>query len=145
MKRNLGFYAFTAGLVALVVQFLIILFGFINGDNQNEELFAVVDPSKLNGPTFGDIIKATWSGLLGVLVLIVLFVRRFIKGTDALMVVMSVLLWVIQILSLRTEGADVSVLISAYPIGILGVGFVIVSVFCDLYYAKYYGDGDEKK
>ena len=136
MKRNLGFYAFCTGLLLLVVQFLIILFSIVNGDYINAEPFAVMDASQLNGPGFVEIIKSTWSGIFGTLLLIAMLVRRFIKGPDTAMVLVGVMLWVIQILTLRVQGDGVVDLLKSYPMGFVGLGIVLISLVADIYFMR---------
>lgn len=147
MKRNFGFYAFCTGVLLLVVQFLIILFSFVNGDYMSAEPFAVLDASQLNGPGFMDIITSMWSGIVGTLLLIGLFVRRLIKGPDFALVVVGIMLWIIQILSIRAEGEGFVELLKASPIGFVGMAIVLISLVVDIYVVRTYTNTDfgEKK
>ena len=102
MKQRLALYSFSVGLLLLTVQFLVIVFGYVNNDlGSVDEPFAVVEEL-----SFFDVIGEIWSGIAGVLILIAMYVRRFLKGPDSLMMLVGIMLWVIQILSLRGEGME---------------------------------------
>ena len=132
MKRPYGLYFYTAGMALLTIQFLVILFSFVNNDMNQTELF-VVDTGD---PTFMDTLKQIWWGIAGLLVFVVMFVRRFVKGPDALWTLIGIMLWVIQILSLRTEGMEIAGLLGKYFLGIAGVAFAAISAIIDIYNIK---------
>ena len=141
MKQKIALYSFSAGLLLLTVQFLVIIFGFINNDlGATDEPFALVEEQ-----SFFDVIGTIWSGLAGVLLLIVMYVRRFVKGPDSLMMLVGIMLWVIQILTLRDEGMEVSALLIKYILGIIGLALVVVATIVDMYLTKNMSSAKNKK
>ncbi|MBR3971699.1 MAG: hypothetical protein IKJ83_02285, partial [Ruminococcus sp.] len=74
MRRDYSLYFFGFGLVFIVIQMLIIGFGYLNPDQlSNFEQFAIVEEM-----TFKTIVSDIWSGVTGTLLLMVLFVRRML-------------------------------------------------------------------
>lgn len=140
MKRlPWGLYFFSAGLLLLIVQFLVILFGYVNNDyNVTTEQFAILEEI-----TFFDVIKDIWSGIAGVLLFIVLFVRRFVKGPDALMMLVGIMLWVIQILALRGENAEITSVIMRFLIGIIGLVLILIATLIDVHLQKRTADKED--
>lgn len=133
MKHKIGLYLYGAGLLLLIIQFLVLVFGYVNNDMTVTEQFVIVEEEE---KTFFGNFKEVWWSVAGTLVLMVLFVRRFVKGCDALMVLVGVMLWAIQILSLRPEGAEVFTLVRQYPLGVIGGILVAISVLADVYVTK---------
>jgi len=141
LKRQYGLCFYGAGFALLLIQFLVILFGYVNNEvQQSTEQFAIVE-----NLTFWDIIQDIWSGVAGILLLIALFVHRVIKGPDVMMVLVGVMLWVIQILTLRTEEMRLSDLFSNYALAIIGIVLVVVSVLLDVYFLKFSEEDADKK
>ena len=142
MKHKIGLYLYGAGLLLLIIQFLVLVFGYVNNDMTVTEQFVIVEEEE---KTFFDNFKEVWWCVAGTLVLMVLFVRRFVKGCDALMVLVGVMLWAIQILSLRPEGAEAFTLVRQYPLGVIGGILVAISVMADVYVAKTSEHQDKNK
>lgn len=139
MKKKYGALLFSAGVLLLVVQFLILAFRYINGDISNAELIISVE-SEINFKTF---ISEFWSGLAGCLLLVYLIVRRITKGPDVMLTLVGVFLWVIQLLR-RYESQSVADFVIAYLIGIVGTATVAVAALFDLYAIKGHNPDDDK-
>ncbi|MBE6737928.1 MAG: hypothetical protein E7566_04680 [Ruminococcaceae bacterium] len=139
MKRlPWGLYFFSAGLLLLVMQFFVILFGYVNNDyGVTTEQFAILEEV-----TFFDVLKDIWSGIAGILLFIFLYVRRFVKGPDTLMMLVGIMLWVIQILALRDETASIPSMFIKYIIGIVGILLVVIATLIDVYMQKNESDED---
>lgn len=138
MKKHYSMFAFAGGLVLLVIQLLALIFKFVNGDDFDTELiFAVAKDT-----SFEAFISEFWSGIIGSIMLIVLFVRRMSKGPEAMMTFVGVLLWVIQLLS-RYESQTISSFILSYLIGITGVILVGIAALYDVYLTKGKSRDDE--
>ncbi len=132
MKKNYGIYFFAGGLLLVTIQLLIFVFGFLNSDPYSaEQIFYVAKDL-----TLGDFISAHWSGLIGTLLLLVLFVRRLSKGPEAMMVLVGVLLWVIQLLSKHNAELPLNNFIVQYIVGIIGTIGVAVAGIYDAYLIK---------
>ena len=141
MKRNYSLYFLAGGLLLVTIQLLVFLFGFLNPDTYNPEVIF----SSAEEVTFGDFLSKHWSGIIGTILLICLFVRRLSKGPEAMLVLVGALLWVIQILSLHNPDAPLGDFIVKYIIGIVGTLGVAVSGFYDAYLIKSSGEADKDK
>lgn len=135
MKRHdYGLYFFSAGLIVLVIQFLIILFNAVNGTlSLDENVFVFAEEIKI-----ADVLLTVWSSLLGTVLLIALYIRRFIKGNEAMLVLVGGILWVIQIISLYESGYELKVFILHYILGIIGVALVFATGLYEAYVIKRY-------
>lgn len=132
MRRDYSLYFFGFGLVFIVIQMLIIGFGYLNPDQlSNFEQFAIVEEM-----TFKTIVSDIWSGVTGTLLLMVLFVRRMLKGPEAMLVLVGVMLWVIQILNLRTPEMGLTDLALEYLMGVIGIVLTSISALYDTYIIK---------
>ena len=132
MKKDYSVYFFGIGLVFIVIQMLIIGFGYLNPDEmKNYEQFAIIEET-----TFKSIVSDIWSGVAGTLLLMVLFVRRILKGPEAMLLLVGVMLWVIQILNLRTPDMGLTDLVLKYIMGSIGIVFTAISAFYDAYIIK---------
>lgn len=131
MIKKYGLLFFGAGLLLLIIQFLMLAFQFINGDLNATEVFSVATEES----GFKEFITLFWSGFIGSLMLVVLFIRRLTKGPEAMLTLVGALLWVIQILS-RYESQKFLDFILLYIFGILGIGFVGIAALCDAYIIK---------
>ncbi len=142
MKRlPWGIYFFSAGLLLLLMQFFVILFGYVNNDyGVTTEQFAILEEI-----TFMDVMRDIWSGIAGILLLIFLFVRRFVKGPDTLMMLVGIMLWVIQILTLRDQNAAITEMLMKYILGIAGLVLVLVATLVDVYVQKNASDEEDNK
>lgn len=136
MKKNYSLYFLAGGLLLVTIQLLIFLFGFLNPDTYNPEVIF----SSAEEATFGDFISEHWSGIIGTILLISLFIRRLSKGPEAMLTLVGALLWVIQILSLHNPDAPLSNFIFQYIIGIIGTFGVAISGFYDAYLIKISGE-----
>lgn len=141
MRRDYSLYFFGFGLVFIVIQMLIIGFGYLNPDQlSNFEQFAIVEEM-----TFKTIVSDIWSGVTGTLLLMVLFVRRMLKGPEAMLVLVGVMLWVIQILNLRTPEMGLTDLALEYLMGVIGIVLTSISALYDTYIIKSTeGNSDDK-
>lgn len=133
MKRHdYGLYAFTGGLILLVVQFLILAFNTLSGTPPlNEEVFVFVEQV-----TFVDFISKLWASLAGTILLIALYIRRLIKGHEAMLVLVGAILWVIQFMNLYDTAYDLKKFMLRYIVGIIGILLIVVTVFYEAYYIK---------
>ncbi len=132
MKKNYGIYFFAGGLLLVTIQLLIFVFGFLNSDPYTtDQVFYVAQDM-----TFADFLSEYWAGIIGTVLLLVLFVRRLSKGPEAMMVLVGALLWVIQLLSLHNTELPLSNFITQYFVGILGIIGVAVAGFFDAYLIK---------
>lgn len=133
MKRHdYGLYAYTLGIILLVIQFLVIVFKALNGTlHADDGVFVYVE-----NVNFLDVISKIWGSLLGTLLLIVLYVRRFIKGHEAMLVLVGALLWVIQLFNLYEPSYDLRQFLIKYILGIAGIVFIVITGFYDAYYIK---------
>lgn len=133
MKRHdYGLYAFTGGIILLVIQFLIITFNALNGTTPFEEMVFVY----VENVTFTDVISAVWSSLLGTVLLIALYIRRFIKGHEAMLVLVGALLWVIQLFNLYDPTYDLKKFLLHYILAVIGIILIIVTGFYEAYFIK---------
>ena len=135
MKRHdYGLYFFSAGPIVLVIQFLIILFNAVNGTlSLDENVFVFAEEIKI-----ADVLSTVWSSLLGTVLLIALYIRRFIKGNEAMLVLVGGILWVIQIISLYESGYELKAFILHYILGIIGVALVFATGLYEAYVIKRY-------
>lgn len=135
MKRHdYGLYFFSVGLIVLVIQFLIILFNAVNGTlSLDENVFVFAEEIKI-----ADVLSTVWSSLLGTVLLIALYIRRFIKGNEAMLVLVGGILWVIQIISLYESGYELKAFILHYILGIIGVALVFATGLYEAYVIKRY-------
>lgn len=132
MKKDYSVYFFGIGLVFIVIQMLILGFGYLNpNEMKNYEQFAIIEET-----TFKSIVSDIWSGVAGTLLLMVLFVRRILKGPEAMLLLVGVMLWVIQILNLRTPDMGLTDLVLKYIMGSIGIVFTAISAFYDAYIIK---------
>ncbi|MBQ8000252.1 MAG: hypothetical protein IJ298_03435 [Ruminococcus sp.] len=133
MKRHdYGLYAFSAGLILLVIQFLIITFNALNGTTPfTDDVFVYAEQI-----TFIDVISSIWACLAGTVLLVVLFIRRFIKGHEAMLVLVGALLWVIQMFNMYESTYELKSFLLHYIIGIIGIFLIIVTGFYEAYYIK---------
>lgn len=132
MKKNYGIYFFAVGLLLVTIQLLVFVFGFINSDQYSPDLIFYVEKDI----TLGDFISAYWSGLVGTFLLLVLFVRRLSRGPEAMMLLVGLLLWVIQILSKYDSQVLLKNFIGQYFVGFLGIACLAVAAFHDAYIIK---------
>lgn len=131
MKKHYSLLTFAGGLLLLVIQLLALVFKFVTGDDYDTEIvFAVAKDNSLEA-----FISEFWSGVIGSIMLIVLFIRRISKGPEAMLTLVGVLLWVIQILSMY-ESQMLSSFILSYLIGIIGVILVGIAALYDAYVTK---------
>lgn len=128
-RRDYGKYLFTAGLILFVVQFLIILTNILNGDLYSDEQFVVVQEI-----TFIGVIKEIWSSVLGIVLLIYVYLRRFLKLPDPMLELVGAMLWIIQILSLHTEGTPLLDFALKYIFGVLGIVCIGLTAVSDSVY-----------
>ena len=135
MKRHdYGLYFFSASLIVLVIQLLVILFKTMNGTlSLDENVFVFVEEIKL-----ADVLSTLWPSLLGTLLLIVLYIRRFIKGNEAMLVLVGGIMWVIQILSLYEQNYDLKAFILRYILAIIGIVLVFATGLYEAYVIKRY-------
>ncbi len=135
MKRHdYGLYFFSVGLIVLVIQFLIILFNAVNGTlSLDENVFVFAEEIKI-----ADVLSTVWSSLLGTVLLIALYIRRFIKGNETMLVLVGGILWVIQIISLYESGYELKAFILHYILGIIGVALVFATGLYEAYVIKRY-------
>ena len=133
MKRHdYGLYAFTGGLILLVLQFLILAFNTLSGTPpMGENVFVYSEPVTLI--TF---VSQLWSSLFGTVLLVVLYVRRIIKGHEAMLLLVGAILWVIQFMNLYDTSYDLKKFIFRYIIGVVGVILIVVTAFYEAYYIK---------
>ena len=132
MKKDYSVYFFAVGLVFIVIQMLIIGFGYLNPNEMNNyEQFAIIEET-----TFKSVVSDIWSGVAGTLLLMVLFVRRILKGPEAMMLFVGVMLWIIQILNLRTPEMGLIDLALKYLMGSIGIALTAISAFYDAYIIK---------
>ncbi|MBQ4569229.1 MAG: hypothetical protein IJA62_04160 [Ruminococcus sp.] len=132
MKKNYGIYFFAGGLLLVTIQLLIFVFGYLNSDPYSvEQIIYVAQESSL-----GDFLSEYWAGIIGTVLLLVLFVRRLSKGPEAMMVLVGALLWVIQLLSLHSAEQPLGGFIAQYFVGIAGIVGVAVAGFFDAYLIK---------
>lgn len=133
MKRHdYGLYAFTGGLILLVLQFLILAFNTLSGTPpMGENVFIYAEPVTLI--TF---VSQLWSSLFGTALLVVLYVRRIIKGHEAMLLLVGALLWVIQFMNLYDTSYDLKKFIFRYIIGVVGIILIVVTAFYEAYYIK---------
>lgn len=135
MKRHdYGLYFFSASLIVLVIQLLVILFKTMNGTlSLDENVFVFVEEIKL-----ADVLSTLWPSLLGTLLLIVLYIRRFIKGNEAMLVLVGGIMWVIQILNLYEQNYDLKAFILRYILAIIGIVLVFATGLYEAYVIKRY-------
>ncbi len=133
MKRHdYGLFAFTGGVAILVIQFLIILFNAINGTTSlDENVFVYAEQV-----TFVDVISLIWASLAGTVLLIVLYIRRFIKGHEAMLVLVGALLWVIQLFNLYDPSYDLKKFAIHYVPAFVGILLIVATGFYEAYYIK---------
>ena len=140
MKRNYSLYFLGIGMVAFVIQMLIIGFGYLDNNQLSTlEQFAVVEET-----TFKTIISEIWAGVIGTLLLMILFVRRMLKGPEAMLVLVCVMLWIVQILKLRTPDMGLTDVVLKYIVGVIGLVFTTVAAFRDAYIIKNNDEDSEK-
>ncbi len=138
-RHDYGLFLFSGGLILLVIQFLIILFNAINGTSPLDEMVFVY----VEKVTFTDVISAIWSSLLGTVLLTVLYIRRFMKGREAILVLVGALLWVIQIMALYDSSYDLAKFLLHYIIGIVGIVLIVATALCEAYYIKRIESSDD--
>ncbi len=133
MKRHdYGLYAFSGGLVVLVIQFLIIIFNAINGTTPFDEyVFIYVEQV-----TFLDVISSIWASLVGTVLLVALYIRRFIKGHEAMLVLAGALLWIVQLFNLYDPAYDLKKFILNYILAFIGILLIVVTGFYEAYFIK---------
>lgn len=140
MKRNYSLYFLGIGMVAFVIQMLIIGFGYLDNNQLSTlEQFVVVEET-----TFKTIISDIWAGVIGTLLLMILFVRRMLKGPEAMLVLVCVMLWIVQILKLRTPDMGLTDVVLKYIVGVIGLVFTTVAAFRDAYIIKNNDEDSEK-
>ena len=131
-KHDFGLFFFSGGLVLLVIQFLVILFKTLNGTLSLDDSF-FVEEIKL-----ADVISAIWPSLFGTVLLIVLYIRRFIKGKEAMLVLVGGILWVIQLLNLYEADYELTNFLLRYILGIIGIVLVFATGLYEAYVIKRY-------
>ncbi len=132
MIKKYGLIFFGAGLLLLIIQFLLLAFQFVNGDmSTTTEVFTAATEES----GFKEFISLFWSGLIGSLMLTVLFIRRITKGPEVMLTLVGVLLWVIQILS-RYESQKLLDFALVYLFGVVGIALVGIAALCDAYIVK---------
>ena len=133
MKRHdYGLYAFTGGLILLVLQFLILAFNTISGTPpMGESVFVYVEQI-----TFIGFVSQLWSSLVGTILLVVLYIRRIIKGHEAMLLLVGAILWVIQFMNMYDTSYDMKKFIFRYIIGVVGIILIVVTAFYEAYYIK---------
>lgn len=141
-KKNYVLIVFACGLLFLFIQFFIFAFQFINGDTGD----AVVVFSSGEEGGFGSFFSDYWWSIAGTLLLTGLIVRRITKGPEAMLTLVGVLLWAVQIFSLY-ESQELLKFILSYIIGIIGISLVSIAGFYDAYLIKTQDsdDNDENK
>ncbi len=127
-KSNFGQICYTVGLLLLVIQLLILLFNYINGSMpfSNDEPIVFVEEI-----TFSGVISTCWSGIAGTVLLVALFVRRIMKGSDGMLTLVGSVLWFVQLISLYDVSYSLRRFALNYILGIVGVVFVTVVGFVD--------------
>lgn len=130
--RNYSLYFLAGGLLLVTIQLLIYIFGYVNGESLYQQDIIVVVQEK----DLGDVISEIWAGILGTVLLMVLFVRRLSKGPEAMMVLVGALLWVIQILGMYSSDVSLGTFFFTHIVGIFGTLGVAVSGFYDAYLIK---------
>ena len=132
VKRKIGIYFFAGGLLLVILQFVTLITKYINYDSYigDQIVYVAKDLS------IGDFLSNYWSGLVGTLLLIVIFFRRLSRGPEAMMVLVGALLWVIQILSMHNAELPLIDFIMQYFIGIMGIAGVAIAGFYDAYLIK---------
>ncbi|MBE6734257.1 MAG: hypothetical protein E7563_02790 [Ruminococcaceae bacterium] len=134
MKRrhDYGLYAFTGGLILLVIQFLVIAFNTLSGNSpMGDSVFVYTEQI-----TFMGFISQLWSSLFGTILLVVLYIRRIIKGHEAMLLLVGAILWVIQFMNLYDTAYDLNKFIFRYIIGVVGVILIVITAFYEAYYIK---------
>lgn len=133
-KHDFGLFFFSGGLVLLVIQFLVILFKTLNGTlSLDDSVFVFVEEIKL-----ADVISTIWPSLFGTVLLLVLYIRRFIKGKEAMLVLVGGILWVIQILNLYEADYELTNFLLRYILGIIGIVLVFATGLYEAYVIKRY-------
>lgn len=140
MKRHdYALFVFSGGLILLVIQFLIILFNTLNGTNPlDETVFLFAEEI-----SFVDVLTAIWPSLVGTVLLIVVYFRRFIKGPDAMLVLVGAILWFIQLLNLYDTAYDTRKFILHYILGVVGFVLIVITGFWEAYTIKRGGRADD--
>lgn len=139
-RHDYGLFFFSGGLILLVIQFLIILFDALSGASPFAEMVFVYAEKV----TFLDVISTIWASLFGTVLLIVLYVRRFTKGREVILVLVGALLWVIQLFSLYSSEYDLKKFILHYIIGIIGIVLIVMTAFYEAYYIKRIDSSEDK-
>ncbi len=139
MKKNYGIYFFAGGLLLVIIQLLIFVFGYLNSDPYSTELVVYV----AQDATLGDFLSEYWAGIIGTVLLLALFVRRLSKGPEAMMVLVGALLWVIQLLSMHNAELPLNSFISQHIVGIIGTIGIAVAGFFDAYLIKSGASADQ--
>ncbi len=133
-KHDFGLFFFSGGLVLLVIQFLVILFKTLNGTlSLDDSVFVFVEEIKL-----ADVISTIWPSLFGTVLLLVLYIRRFIKGKEAMLVLVGGILWVIQLLNLYEADYELTNFLLRYILGIIGIVLVFATGLYEAYVIKRY-------
>lgn len=133
MKRHdYGLFTFTGGIGLLIIQFLMIVFNVVNGVSPfNDNVFVYVEQV-----TFLDVVSSVWASLVGTVLLIALYIRRFIKGHEAVLVLVGALLWIIQLFNFYESTVDIKAFTIHYILGIIGIFFILITGFYEAYYIK---------
>ncbi len=141
MRKNRGVYFFSSGLLLLTLQLLMYVFNYINGDNYNPDQIIYVAQEV----SLGAFLKLYWAAFLGTIVLMVLFVRRLSKGPEAMMVIVGVLLWVIQILGMYDSQVLLKDFIFQNIVPILGMACMSVAACYEAYLIKSEAPKDDNR
>lgn len=131
MKGNCTKIMYAVGLMALVIQLLLLINNVISGTLYTHEI--ITSGTKL---TFWGFLGTTWYGILGTLLLIAMFVLRLKRGQDIFPELFGVCLWVVQIISLYSKGMPVHTFLLEYLIGIIGIVILLVAEVFDFIVAK---------
>lgn len=138
-RRDYGLYFFSAGLIILVVQFLVILFKALNGTlSLDENVFVFVEDIKLS-----DVLTTVWTSFAGTVLLIAMYIRRFIKGKEAMLVLVGGIMWLVQILTLYEPSYDLKAFIFRYILGIIGIVLIFATGLYEAYVIKRYETSDK--
>ncbi|MDO5124242.1 MAG: hypothetical protein Q4D44_06210 [Eubacteriales bacterium] len=131
MKGNYTKIMYAVGLMALVIQLLLLINNVISGTLYTQEI--ITSGTKL---TFWGFLGTTWYGILGIVLLIAMFVLRLKKGQDIFLELSSVFLWVVQIISLYSKGMPLHSFLLEYLVGIIGIVILLVTEVFDFIVAK---------
>lgn len=127
MKNNLTKYGFLLGLIGVVIEVLLIILKAIE-ENMIAQEFVYVEQKV----SLFSILSDNWAAVLGTLLALVLFFVRVLKGPEAILELLSVMLWGVHLLSKYDSEVMIGEYALSHIVGLVGIGCIFAVSVIDL-------------